>query len=542
MRPEVTSSMLVDSKTSSEPKREAPGLSSAQSLRLKRAFAATVVTQAFNIAAMLLALVSVPLYLKWLGEERYGLLLTGLAFGGFLMFADAGLSWSSMLLISQARGRKDEGEVACIVRASIVLAASSCLIVLLVVSTIYGLLKTGYTLGVFPTHPEFPDLFLVVGISTVASLGFSAFYNVFIGFQEAHIAAMYQGGGRLAATFASLAAAAAGASVGVVLLAGVSCAVAFGIAATLHCVRRNRSAFSPGAWWQPVQFRVQLLTGMKSLVMQMGSVIIGSAPIITLSRAGAALVPTYTIPLTLLNTPLGIVQSLNANMQAAYGEAIGANDREWISSTVKVILKQTLILLCFLIAGFTTVSRPLVELWTGGRILVSEAMQWSVVGIAACLSINSIFRFALSGMNRHRFTGVSEIAFGVLALGVCSVAIKSLGVGYIGLGVVFAYLATAGWVLPRELSRELGNIKLFPDAIFIGKLLLCTVVAVTFGRLLERVMIDQLKAIVVFSVGSLAAVTFGVMLRWALPEDFGRIASEIKSRWQRTLSMWKAKR
>ncbi|MFN7731667.1 MAG: lipopolysaccharide biosynthesis protein [Pirellula sp.] len=528
MRQEVTTSLLMDSATTSEPSLGSPDVKTAQSFRLKRAFAATVVTQAFNIVAMLLALISVPLYLHWLGDERYGLLLTGLAYGGFLMFADAGLSWSSMLLISQAKGRQNEEEVALIVRASIVLAASSSLIVLLVVSSIYGLLKAGYTFGLFPTHPEFAGLFWAVGLSTVTSLGFSAFYNVFIGFQEAHIAAAYQGTGRLAATFASLAAAASGASVGVVLLSGVACSIALGAFAAIHCVRRNRSAFSKGAWWQPVQFRIQFLTGMKSLIMQMGGVIIGSAPIITLSRSGAALVPTYTIPLTLLNTPLSIVQSLNANMQAAYGEAIGANDHIWIANTVRVILRQTLILLCFLVAGFTTVSRPVVELWTGGKVLISEAMQWSVVGVASCLAVNSIFRFALSGMNRHRLTGISEIAFGVLALGLCSFVVRSFGVGYIGIGVVVAYLLTCGWIIPRELSRELGGVRLFPDATFACRLLLCTVVAITAGKLLESALSSQPKAMFVVLVGTLVAVSFVLVLRWVLVEDFSRIYGEVQ--------------
>ena len=58
-----------------------------------------MVAQAFNWTGLLLSLVTIPLYLQWLGQERYGLLLTGLAFASYLMFSDAGLTWGSMLLI-----------------------------------------------------------------------------------------------------------------------------------------------------------------------------------------------------------------------------------------------------------------------------------------------------------------------------------------------------------------------------------------------------------------------------------------------------------
>ena|GEM_PF-920426 len=533
MRPDITSSKLLDSTELSGPLRSSLDVDDARSFRVKRALAATGVTQAFNIVAMILGLVSVPLYLDWLGEERYGLLLTGLAYGGFLMFADAGLSWSSMLLISQAKGRNNDDEIACIVRASIVLAATSSTVVFLVVSGFYLLLEADQTFALFPSHPEFPGLFLAVGMSTVASLGFSAFYNVFIGFQEGHIAAFYQGCGRLSAICASLIAAASGASLGIVLGSNVACVVAMGFVAAFHCVARNPNAFSSGDWWQPVQFRNQFRTGVKSFMMQFGNVLVGSAPIITISRiAGTALVPTFTIPLTLINTPLSLIQSLHANLQAAYGEAIGANDHAWIASTVSKMLRQTLILICFLIAGFLTVSRPFIELWTGGRMIIGEAMQWSVAGVAACLAINSIFRFALSGMNRHRLTGITEIAFGVLSIVLGSLVASNLGIGTIGVGIVTAYISTCGWILPRQLSRQLGHAILLPSAAFIIKLVGITVASLFVGKVVGRFVAGNVSlysmAFEILIAGVVVVVTFISFLRLFLNSDFRIMLDQVK--------------
>jgi hypothetical protein len=174
--------------------------------------------------------------------------------------------------------------------------------------------------------------------------------------------------------------------------------------------------------------------------------------------------------------------------------------------------------------------------------MISEAMQWSVVGVASCLAVNSIFRFALSGMNRHRLTGISEIAFGVLALGLCSFVIHSFGVAYIGIGVVVAYLFTCGWIIPRELSRELGDVRLFPDVSFAYRLLLCTVVAITAGKLLESVLSSQPKAMVVILVGTLVAVSFVLVLRFVLFEDFNRIYGEAQRHCSRFSTRLKVKK
>jgi O-antigen/teichoic acid export membrane protein len=69
--------------------------------RLHKAAKTALVVQAFNWTALGLSFVSVPLYLHWLGQERYGLLLIGLAFAGYLMFLDAGLSWSTMMPVGR---------------------------------------------------------------------------------------------------------------------------------------------------------------------------------------------------------------------------------------------------------------------------------------------------------------------------------------------------------------------------------------------------------------------------------------------------------
>lgn len=521
MRSKIVTDGMVDSLKPEANCSTSRGVAESRAFRVNRALVATGVTQSFNILTMLFGLVSVPLYLEWLGEERYGLYLTGLAYGGFLMFADAGLSWSSMLLISQAKGRGNSAEISSIVRTSISLASVSGLMVMLIVSSIYWLLCSKYLLMIFPAHTEFPGLFLAVGISTVLSLCFSAFYNVFIGLQEGHIAAFYQGSGRLVALFASLFAAKSGASLGVVLAANVTAAGIFGVAAALHCVRRNHSAFQNGVWWNSIQLKKQIRTGLKSFAMQLGNVLTGSAPVIAISRiSGTALVPAFTVPLTLLNTPLSLVQSLNANMQASYGEAVGAKDQVWIASTVAKMLRQTLLFLSLLVSGFLTVSRPFIELWTGGRLIVSDAMQCSVVCVAACLAINSIFRFALSGMNQHRLTGISEICFGLLSVAFATTAALNIGPEFFGFGIVVAFGCTSGWLLPSQLSKQLGNAALLPSASFLLRLLVLIGCSIGLGKVLVNYLAEQSVVIAVLVGGIVVVGSFSILMKRLLKDDF----------------------
>src|SRR5271167_4063684 len=112
--------------------------------RFRRAFWATVVEAGFGYAAQALSLFSLPLFLSTLGRESYGLMITVMAFTGYLNFADAGLSWGSMILIAHAHGRQDRAMIAHITRHSAVLAAASGLVAVLALAGVLGASALGW--------------------------------------------------------------------------------------------------------------------------------------------------------------------------------------------------------------------------------------------------------------------------------------------------------------------------------------------------------------------------------------------------------------
>ena len=435
--------------------------------RLHKAARATLVVQIFSVTGTVLSLIAVPLYLKWLGQERYGVLLTGLAIAGYLMFSDVGLSWSSMLLIAQANGRNDREGIAGIVRNSFSLAGCSALVVAIIVGLLVALLASAGRPAWLPQHPEAPGLLVAVGSSVLCTLVLSPFYNLFIGLQEAHLAALYQGAGRVAGTVASVTMAAIGAPLGFVFGAGVLCAFVAGIVAASHCARRHRWAFTRGSWWNRAQIRQQLRTGGNSFAMQIGGVLAGTAPVFAISAgAGPQFVPYLSIPLTLLNAPLGVLNSFSASLQPGYGEAIGRNESAWVTDTVRRILRQTLVAVGLLACGFILLAEQSVRLWTSGRINLPPAMLGSALAIAVIGAVFSVFRFALTGINRHRVAAASDLVYGALCMVLAAVAVCWLGYAWVGAGILCATVATSAWVLPRELQRAVNTSALWPQAGF----------------------------------------------------------------------------
>lgn len=444
--------------------------------REHRAFRSAAVVSAFGYAAQALSLAAIPLFLGTLGAEGYGLMVTVMAFMGYLGFADAGLSWGSMILIAQAHGREGKAEIAHIIRHSAVLAVGSGMIVALVLGGIFLASAAGWRLPMFAGHREADGLVLIAGVQLALTLQFSVFHNLFHGLQEGYWAGMYQGLGRVVGLTGAMLAAWLTRDVATVMLVQLVATAATGAAAAWQVRRRHPWAFTAGSWTDRAQYRAQLRIGAKNFLLQIGRTLSGTAPTLAISSIlGPAVVPLYTVPLTLLTMFFTPINSWNASMQSAYGEAWISGARDWVRGAFRQSLERALLLGGLGVALFLALGDAFVRLWTHDRLWVDPGTSVSVSVIVVMGALLAAGQFLLTGLNRHRQAAIAEIANGLLALVLVVLAVRWFGLAGVGGGVAVAALATSGWVLRREISAQLGS-GCFPASQFLFKV--CLVVAV----------------------------------------------------------------
>jgi O-antigen/teichoic acid export membrane protein len=454
-----------------------------------RALRSTAAFTAFGYLGMAASFVSVPLLLQWLGRENYGLMLTALAFMSYLGFADAGLSWGLIVLISGVHGRGDRSGVASIFRHSVVLGTASALIAAGGALAVYLLACHGWRLPMFGSDSRADGLVLVVAMQCAVGLLLNPIYGVFQGLQEGYWVAFYQGCARLLGAAGTIAAAYVYRSPAIALSANVAALAVCGIVAGIHLRAKYPWLMERGGIRDAGQYSLQLRTGAKAFGLQIARTIQGTLPVLIISSvAGASAVPLYSVPATLIGAVFGVFASWNMSVQAAYGASWAANDRPWIVATFRRTLNSILLVGAVVGAGFVTAAPRVIELWTRGALHPSRAMCASVAVVVAVQTVSATVQFCLVGINQHKRIAVVEVMHTAVAVGCAVVAVHAMGPKGIGVGIAAAYAATASWLGFQDLAMRLGSNRVIPRLAWGMGLALAVVAGVGVGIGVIRLM------------------------------------------------------
>jgi O-antigen/teichoic acid export membrane protein len=263
-----------------------------------------------------------------------------------------------------------------------------------------------------------------------------------------------------------------------VMLMQLALTVSCGAAATFHAWHRHPWAFSKGSWIDGGQYRAQLRIGAKNFLLQIGRTLGGTAPTLGISSIlGPAMVPFYTVPSTLLSMFFTPINSWNANMQSAYGEAWTSGEKDWVRAAFKRTLERALLLGGLGVALFLALGNIFIRLWTHNRLSLGPAMAASVTGIVVMATLLAAGQYLLTGLNRHRNAAVAEIKNGVVSMVLVAAALRWLGLGAVGAGMLCASCATSARIVRREIKLQLGS-SCFPAYSFILKLGLAMAVSI----------------------------------------------------------------
>ncbi|ABS26017.1 lipopolysaccharide biosynthesis protein [Anaeromyxobacter sp. Fw109-5] len=434
------------------------------SRRYARLLQAAVAALASKALGILVGLAIVPLTVRYLGSERYGIWMTVSSIVVWLQLADLGLANGLTNAVSRAYALDD--------RIGAQRHVASAFWLLTVIAAVLGI-----ALAVAWPHVDWASLLNVrsqqvrIEVGPALAVGFAIFLvglplsileRLYASQQEGWIANGWASAGSIAALAAvwmvtqaegglvSLVAAYSGTQLATSLL---SAGWLFG---------RHKPHLAPrasAAEWSSARRLIR--DGGKFFVVQVAFLLVMSTDNIIIARVlGAEHVTPYSVAWRLFGLPMLLVGVYLPYLWPAYTEAIVRGDAQWTAKTFRASLLVTGIGSLVLSLPLAIFGTEIIRFWAGPQAVPPPALLWWMGAWAVIGATMSAVAALLNGSGHLRGQMVYGVAAAVLNVGLSVWFARSHGITGVIAATVISFLfvnvvpaaAESAWVL-RSIRR-----------------------------------------------------------------------------------------
>jgi O-antigen/teichoic acid export membrane protein len=391
--------------------------------------------------AMLAALLTVPLALRYLGAERYGLWATLFSILAWLSLADLGLSNGLMSALSQAFGRQQRDLAREYIATAFWGLSVAGLVLCLLLALVHGRIDWMSVMHIrsAAVAQEFDRAIVLAAVLFAFNLPCTIVGRVFIAMQRPEIANFWA----IANTLGGL----AGLVIAVLLQGGFAALVAgfsggqllVSVASVVWTFARAHPELAPKGRIEAASIRRVFGVSIAFFVSQLATLMIfQSGNFIVAHNLGPREVAPYQVTWLLALYVQVPQQLIGASIWAAVGEAYATGDLAWIRQLVRRYFLAALALCVPLLLVMVTVGDRLVALWAGEAAQPSRQLVCWMTAWATELVLMQPLVAVLGGTGRLR-----EYAWWSVSAALAAVIGGSLLVNQLGtIGVIAATVSS----------------------------------------------------------------------------------------------------
>lgn len=376
---------------------------------------------------MLISLVSIPLTIHYLGEERYGIWLTLTSLLTWLAMTDFGITGNALInIMAEAHGADD--------RQMARERASSALLAVLVPMAVMAMLFVAFFNRVpWLTIFRASSRVSIRELRDACGLAFAVFLlsyplnmlnSLYSAYQDGYVANLWTILSNCLALCGLLVVTRFRGGLPILVLAVSGIRVLAGLASAYYLYFHRYPWLRPSVHAVRFKHIKRLFTlGSKYFVAQLSALGIGqSQPLIITQVLGPAAVPAFIIPYRLITLPQSLVFLTTAPLVPAYAEAKARMDWDWVRRAFKRSLLASLVTGFILILLMTIAARPVIRAWFGASTVPGTTLLlW--LGVYAFVSIAVI-------PSGQMLWGLERVGVQAAALALCAVLTVRMGIGF----------------------------------------------------------------------------------------------------------------
>ena len=393
----------------------------------------------FKGLAIFASFLSIPLMIKYLGIEQYGVWSTLLSIVSWVVLFDIGIGNGLRNKISESLAQNNRQEVHNYISTSytIVGAIALILISIFLVASEYIPWQRVFNI----TSISNQDLQSVVNITAIflfLNFWFSLINQVFNGFQKTSLVVSNQ----FLSNFFSLSA--------VFILytfyesSLIKLAFAYGTSLVLSSLilsfwfyKENRE-FIPRIKSFGLNYTKSITSlGFKFFIIQIAMIVIFTTDKILITQLfGPQYVASYDVVFKLFSVITIVHGILMAPLWSAYSDAYHRNDMKWIKKTIKNQLKIYFLIIVATIS-LIFLAKPIIALWIGKDLFISNVLIIAIALFILVSTWNNIFSFFINATNKLN----TQINTSVVAM-IINIPLSIIFVRYFEMGIYGIVLAT----------------------------------------------------------------------------------------------------
>lgn len=411
--------------------------------RYRRAAVIALASTLAKGVAVLTMLISVPLTVRYLESERYGIWMAMSSMIAMLAFTDFGLGNGLLNAVSEANGRDDREAASRYVSSTFFMLCGAAMLFAGSFFVIGHWVSWADLLNVSSAtaRAEVGPAMAVLAACFALSIPLTVVNRVQEGYQEAFINSIWTGMGSLLGLAGVLLAIwlRAGLPWLVLTTAGAPIAVSALNAAVLFWLRRP--------WLRPRWSRASreaagrvLRTGLLFLALQVAvSLAYTSDNIVAVRVLGPEAVTEYSVPMRLFSVPMLLVSMMLAPLWPAYAESVARRDIDWARRTLAMSLIVALVVAASSALVLVVFGRSIVGVWVGPEVMPSLALLTGLGVWTVMSSLGNAVAMFLNGVGAIRFQVVIALLMAAGALSAKIILAEMIGVPGIIWGTVIAY-------------------------------------------------------------------------------------------------------
>src|SRR5580698_319715 len=408
------------------------------------------------------SLITIPLTIHYLGNERFGLWMTISSVLAMANFADFGIGNGVLNTVADAFGKNDFDRIrAAISSGFAVLGAVGLLLLALFASTFFWVSWADvFRVASAQARTEAAPALMVFAFCFALNIPLDLVQRAQLGLQQGFRMNLWQVCGSVAGLASVIAGIRLHAGLPFLVAALAGAPVAATALNTFHFFVVSRPDLRPRSQFVSRDAISRIVTiGTLFFVLQLVAAVAFSADNVIIARIlGASSVPDYSIPQRMFSLISIMVVMLVTPLWPAYGEAISRGDIPWVRRT----LRRSLVLVFgFAAAASLTmllIAHRLLAWWIGPRIsppfvLLLGLALWTIVDCCG----NTIAMF-LNGASIMRFQIIVASIFGVACLAVKIYLTHRYGIVAVPWATLITYLAIVIFSCTIYLPRALKHL------------------------------------------------------------------------------------